>query len=163
MSAKPAAETASAPKPSLLRVTALLLATVTALISAVTYQEYTNSCVLILPGEAADQCISLERSDTPEARELGLGGRDSMPQDRGMLFVFETSGRHCFWMKDTRIDLDMIWLDEAERVVYAQHRVSPHTYPQTFCPNKDAKYVIELNAGVAEAVGITMGQRIPVR
>lgn len=95
-------------------------------------------------------------------REKGLSGRASMPADHGMLFMFEQEGRHCFWMKDMRFDLDMVWLDATGTVVTIRDRISPATYPAEFCPDRPAKYVIEVNAGTAAAAGVTVDSRISI-
>jgi uncharacterized membrane protein (UPF0127 family) len=163
MPLKLAAKTASERKRSLLRVGVVLLLVVLVVVVAYVYQGKTIACALELPAEGGKQCIQLERVDTPKARERGLGGRDSMPRNHGMLFVFQQDGAYCFWMKDTRFSLDMVWLDGDGRVVYVKHNVTPDTYPQSFCPNKKARYVIELNAGTARDIGIYEGQLIPVR
>ena len=101
----------------------------------------------------------LEKATTDAAREKGLGGRESLPADRGMLFVFDTPGSWCFWMKDTRMPLDMIWLDEGKKVLHVESGVAPSTYPdKEFCGKPGAKYVIELNSGEAAHSGITTGK-----
>lgn len=102
--------------------------------------------------------FSLEVANTSAERELGLGNRASMPLNHGMLFVFSQPQDVCFWMKDMHFPLDMIWLSANKKVVYMQQNVSPNTYPDTFCPEVPALYVIELNAGTAAKVGISDGQ-----
>jgi uncharacterized membrane protein (UPF0127 family) len=103
---------------------------------------------------------SLEVADTPAARQLGLGKRASLPENRGMLFVFQRSANECFWMKDMRFPLDMIWLDANKKVVHIETNVSPATYPNIFCPGEPAKYVIELNAGQTNSSGIHNGETL---
>lgn len=109
------------------------------------------------------QKISYETVKTPVAREKGLSGRASLPGNRGMLFVFESSGNHCFWMKDTFFALDMIWLDEKKRVITIKEGVQPNTYPKDFCPNKPARYVIEVNAGTAKENHLKPGQKLSLK
>jgi len=89
-------------------------------------------------------------ADDP-TREQGLMFRDRMAADRGMIFVFPASGDYPFWMKNTLIPLDMVWIDEGKRVVHVSSNVPPckadpcPSYP----PNAVARYVLETNAGVA--------------
>src|SRR4051812_48326835 len=56
--------------------------------------------------------ISIEVADTPEARERGPSGRESLPQGSGVLFVFDAPATYGFWMKDMRFPIDIVWLDE---------------------------------------------------
>ena len=103
--------------------------------------------------------FSLAIADTDAARHKGLGGRTSMPANQGMLFEFGVPSNECFWMKDMRFALDMVWLDSSKRVIQVRPNLSPATYPQTFCaPN--TKYVVELNAGQAARAGIALGQQL---
>jgi uncharacterized membrane protein (UPF0127 family) len=107
--------------------------------------------------------LQLERVSTPEAREKGLSGRNSLPKDQGMLFVFAAPSQYCLWMKDMKFNIDIIWLDPAKKVIKIEENVAPSTYPNTFCPDKDAQYVIEVNAGVAKTTGIKLGAQLNVQ
>jgi uncharacterized membrane protein (UPF0127 family) len=91
---------------------------------------------------------NLETVRKPADLAKGLGGRNSLPERNGMLFIFDKADKHCFWMKDMRFSLDIIWLDVQKRVVHVAPAVSANSYPQQFCPDKPAKYVIELNPGL---------------
>ncbi len=117
-------------------------------------------CLKISPEE--QECRSLLYvADSPQERSKGLSGRSSLPDDRGMVFIFDKPDELCFWMKDTLIPLDMIWLDEAKKVTKVEANVQPSSYPDSFCSlePKD-KYVIELNAGKAQEFGIKTGQTL---
>ncbi len=103
---------------------------------------------------------SLEIVDTPEKRSLGLGGRKGLDQSRGMLFVFDTPAVQCFWMKDMHFPIDIIWLDTEKRVIEIAKNISPNTFPQTFCPKVEAKYVVELNAGEASRSGTNVRAKL---
>lgn len=104
--------------------------------------------------------FSLAVASTEQSRELGLGDRTSLPSDDGMLFVFDQVQPECFWMKDMHFSLDMIWLGANKQVVHVEHNVSPSTYPNSFCPEEPVKYVIELNAGMADNAGIHDGESL---
>ena len=86
-----------------------------------------------------------------ETRAQGLMFRDRVPEGTGMLFAFPQVGDYPFWMKNTLVPLDIIWLDEQRRVVHVAHDVPPckadpcPSYP----PNANAKYVLELAGGQA--------------
>ncbi len=105
--------------------------------------------------------IKLEWLDSSQERILGLSGRESIAKDVGLLFVFERSStQNCFWMKDMKFSIDMVWLDEAKQVVTVSPDVSPDTYPDSFCPDSSAKYGLEIGAGQAEVLGIERGVRL---
>lgn len=102
----------------------------------------------------------LEIAASPADQVQGLSGRVSMPANHGMLFLNLYAGKQCFWMKDMRFPLDMIWLSGTQRVVQVRSDIPPATFPQTFCAPGLAQYVIELNAGEASQAGIKLGQTI---
>lgn len=106
------------------------------------------------------ECLGLERVSSEQDLEKGLSGRESMPENQGMLFTFESSGKHCFWMKDMKFSLDMIWVNADKKVVYVEKNVQPSTYPDTFCPDQPALYVIEVNAGVANKAYLSTGSQL---
>lgn len=104
--------------------------------------------------------FQLEVAATEAARERGLSNRDSLPADHGMLFVFDAPEKSCFWMKDTRFPLDMVWLNAQKRVVYVAENVLPASYPNSVCTSTPASYVLELNAGVTAQYHVELGQRL---
>ena len=95
--------------------------------------------------------VKVEVAADDENRAQGLMYRDHLAEDRGMIFVFPQMGEYAFWMKNTIIPLDMIWIDESRKVVHVAHDVPPcqadpcPSYP----PGANAKYVLEVGAGVA--------------
>jgi len=95
--------------------------------------------------------VKVEVADSDDMRAQGLMYRDHLAEDRGMIFFFPQSGEYAFWMKNTIIPLDMIWIDEGKKVVHVAHDVPPcqadpcPSYP----PGANAKYVLEVAAGVA--------------
>ena len=101
--------------------------------------------------------IRVAVADTDALRTKGLGGRDALDVTSGMLFVFDKSDYHQIWMKDMRLVIDVIWIDERFRVIDIQTAVRPDTYPQTFEPVSPARFVIETNAHYAESFGIAVG------
>ena len=105
--------------------------------------------------------IQAEIADTTEKRAKGLMYRDSLPKDRGMLFTFAEPQLWTFWMKNTRISLDIIWMDSKKRIVHIERNVP--TCPRTddgcpqYQPNDNAVYVLELAAGIADALKLQRG------
>ena len=94
--------------------------------------------------------LKVDLATTKEQQEKGLSFRNNLKNDEGMLFVFEKPSIHHFWMKDMSFPIDIIWIGEDLKVIYIEKNVNPDTYPQTFGPNKDSLYVLEVNAGFSE-------------
>ena len=106
--------------------------------------------------------FKVEVVDTEAARELGLGDRPSLPQGRGMLFVFQSPGSWGFWMKDTEFPLDILWARADGTITTVVRNIATSTYPEVFSPTTpDAMYVLEVNAGAA--AGIAEGQKLVVQ
>jgi uncharacterized protein len=103
------------------------------------------------------QIVKVDIADTPALRERGLSGRHELKEGEGMLFMFPESGLHGFWMKDMRFAIDIIWLDDAGKVVHIAHAVAPESYPASFSPPAPAKFVLEVPAGFAERHSIGVG------
>lgn len=98
-----------------------------------------------------EKCVLVEIADTPEERSRGLMYRDALQGNYGMLFVFETEAMHGFWMKNTRIPLDGIWMDSQGKVVDVIRMLPCESDPcPVYTPRENALYVLEVNAGVAE-------------
>ena len=99
---------------------------------------------------------------SPSDRKKGLSGLDSLPLNQGMLFVFENKGPYGFWMKDMKFAIDIIWLDENKKVVDfvtnapAQPGKSDRDLT-LYKPRADAKYVLEVNAGLSSLNNIQVG------
>jgi uncharacterized membrane protein (UPF0127 family) len=116
------------------------------------------------PGAAAvllhGHRINVEVAADDISRAHGLMDRTSMPADHGMLFVFPDSAVRTFWMKDTLIPLDMLFLDAHRKIVTVLHDVPPckadpcPIYPST----QPARYVLELNGGAAARLDVRAGE-----
>jgi len=104
-----------------------------------------------------DSEITVLVADEPDELRTGLGSRDALPADTAMLFVFPRVARHGIWMKDMRFPIDIIWLDEDEKVVDVRERIAPETYPEVFYPSGESRYVVELASGSARELGIQIG------
>ncbi len=105
------------------------------------------------------QCFHAEIADNFFKQSRGMMFRDNLDQNKGMLFVFKNEGLHSFWMKNTLIPLDIIWINEENKIVYVKEKAPP--CKQSICPEfvsvAPAKYVLEVNAGIAEKAGIEAG------
>jgi uncharacterized membrane protein (UPF0127 family) len=106
--------------------------------------------------------LRVEVASTPAQRALGLGNRDSLGEREGMLFDLGELRVPSFWMKDTRIPLDMIWIDEERRVVEIDANVQPQTGVRDvelrrYRPAVPVRWALEVNGGGANALGIDVG------
>ena len=139
---------------------ALLLILLLAIVACVIGLVNTKNIKTIPTAQLGNQLFQLEVADTELAREQGLGGRQPLSRDSGMLFVFESSGTHCFWMKDMRFSIDMLWINAGKKVTHIEKSVSPSTYPYSFCPTEPSLYVLEVPAGTAAATDVQVGDQI---
>lgn len=104
-------------------------------------------------------CYELEKATTNEQRIKGLSDRESLGEKTGMLFTFETIEEQCFWMKDMKFSIDIIWLNEDKVITKIEKNVSPGTYPDSFC-SEQTKYVLEFKPGVADENGLKVGSTV---
>jgi len=103
--------------------------------------------------------IDLEIADDPPSRQQGLMYRSSMSDKRGMLFVFENEAKQAFWMKDTKISLDILYISGDKEIVTIYKHTQP--YSTTSIPSfKPALYVVELTAGFCDRYNIKEGDHI---
>ena len=109
--------------------------------------------------------FSLEIAADPADRQRGYMFRERVGPNEGMLFVFETSQPHGFWMKNCKVALDLIWLDEQFRVVDMALRMPPCP-EEGECPMiqplRAARYVLEVAGGTVDAEGLRRGQRLVI-
>jgi uncharacterized protein len=102
----------------------------------------------------------LEMARTSDEQETGLMKRDSMPENHGMIFIFDAERLQQFWMKDTRFPLDIIFLDHAGRVVSVS---TMQAYDLNNTSSVEpAQYAIELNVGQAKAAGVERGNTLKI-
>jgi uncharacterized membrane protein (UPF0127 family) len=105
--------------------------------------------------------IRLELALTDSEKELGLMFRDTLAPDNGMLFPFAQDGTLPFWMKNTMIPLDMVWLSSRGEVVEVKTVQPCHLDPcESYENTRPARAVLEINAGAAAKHGIKPGERL---
>lgn len=102
--------------------------------------------------------IQAEVAATQAQRELGLMNRKSLPQQAGMLFVFEQAQAYCFWMKNTLIPLSIAFIDADGAIVNIED-MQPQT-ETNHCAAKPARYALEMNQGWFKAKGIKAGTQV---
>lgn len=108
--------------------------------------------------------VRVEIAADDESRAQGLMYRNELRAGTGMLFVFPHDGTFSFWMKNTIIALDMIWIDATGRVVDIEHDVPPCEVEDcpSYGPDAPARYVLEVAAGVARQHALAAGQRVSI-
>lgn len=103
--------------------------------------------------------LDIEIADNDYETQTGMMYRDSMEDNQGMLFVFEDADYHSFYMKNTRIPLDIIYIDSDKEIVSISKNAQP--YDETSLPsNAPAQFVLEVNAGLVDAWKLETGDRI---
>lgn len=109
--------------------------------------------------------LKVEIADTQEKRSKGLGGRESLAQDSGMLFIFQKADKHSFWMKGLNFPLDFIWIkgNTVVDIITNAQQPSPSQKGEDlpiYLPKTEADKVLEVNAGVADRLKIQAGDTI---
>ena len=103
--------------------------------------------------------IDIELADTEQKREKGLMFRKSMKENRGMLFIFDKEERQTFWMKNTDIPLDIIFVNAEKMIVHIAPDCKPYSLEQI--PSFEyAMYTVEVNAGYCTRHKIAVGDKI---
>lgn len=107
--------------------------------------------------------INVEIADNFEERAQGLMNRELLPENAGMLFIFENEGNYPFWMMNMKFNLDMIWINSNGRVVYVAKSVPPCGVScKAIDPNNNAKYVLEVDAGFADKHKVVEGSFVRI-
>lgn len=122
-------------------------------------QESPTTASLTLPD---GKTLQVEIARTPMERTRGLMFRTALPEDRGMLFIFEQPGKNKFWMKNTLIPLDILWMDDRKRIIHIEYQVPPCKLDPcpVYGPSAENHYVLEVKAGVAHKRGLRIGMSL---
>jgi uncharacterized membrane protein (UPF0127 family) len=115
----------------------------------------TDPTPLVVDGTNGQHLFSIEIANTPEEQEQGLMFRRDMPDDHGMLFAFDHSEPLAFWMKNTPMPLDLVFIGKRGDVKAVRHGKPFST--DVISPNEPVRFVLELKAGIAEKAGIADG------
>jgi len=109
-----------------------------------------------------DNSFFVELAETKQEKERGLMFRERLASDSGMLFVYNDEERRSFYMKNTYIPLDIIWVDKEKKAVFIKKNARPgnsNDY-ETVHPQEKAMYVLELNAGASDKAGLEVGDTL---
>lgn len=111
-----------------------------------------------------EHCFEVELAQTQQERTRGLMSRENLDPNQGMLFIFEEEAEHLFWMKDTLISLDIIWINHDKEVVFIKEKAQPcEKECEIIESKKKAKYVLEINGGEVGTAGIKIGDKIVLK
>ncbi len=105
-----------------------------------------------------NQTFNVEIADTPAKQRVGLMFRKNLPERTGMLFIFNKSEIQYFWMRDTYVPLDIIFIDEQKRII--NFRTMPPLTDEKCKSDRPARYVLELEAGSVRRYAIEPGQPV---
>jgi len=109
-----------------------------------------------------EQEFSVKLAQTGKERSEGLMWVEELPENEGLLFIYEQEGYRSFWMKNTLIPLDIVFIDDVNRIVDVIHEVQP--CEQEHCPTyrsaKQAKYVLEINGGISKTHEFKIGDLV---
>ena len=115
--------------------------------------------VVIETAAGARHPVRVELARTDAERSRGLMYREQLDDDAGMLFLFSESEEHAFWMKNTLLSLDMIFIGEDGRIVGIVQRATPQTL-ELRTVGLPSRYVLEVNGGWSAARGVKAGDRV---
>jgi uncharacterized protein len=115
--------------------------------------------VTIVSRDGKSHVFHIELALTPQQQEKGLMNRTEMAKDAGMLFYFGKEGERSFWMKDTLIPLDMLFLKADGKIAHIHDSAIPNDLTSVKS-NGPAMAVLELNGGAAKELGIVEGDRV---
>jgi hypothetical protein len=114
------------------------------------------STLPVITLQIGHETIQTEVASTPASQQLGLMFRKSMPNDAGMLFVFDQKAGHCFWMRNTELPLAIAFIDDDGKIVNIDE-MKPQT-DDNHCPSRAVRYALEMNTGWFSQHQIAAGQ-----
>jgi uncharacterized membrane protein (UPF0127 family) len=138
---------------------AAIAAALVALAAPSAFADACDPAQVDLRGDWGQAQFSVEVADDPGERGVGLMNRPNMPRRHGMLFVYERPQRAIFWMKNTLIPLDMVFLDDTGRVTHVHENAVPLDLTQ-IDGGEGVQYVLEVNGGLTGLYGIDVGTEL---
>src|SRR3989344_4316807 len=113
----------------------------------------------------SENCFKVEIASKFEELSKGLMFRESLDENSGMLFIFSEENFYNFWMKNTLIPLDIIWINSDKKIIFIERNVQPclEEICETYSSGEKALYVLEINAGIAEEIGLEIGDELNIK
>ena len=144
----------------------LLLSHFTMIVSApalaITRPEFQRQNISIVTEMGAKHSFDVEVARTADEKAFGLMFKRNMPNDRGMIFIWDRPATRQFWMRNTYMSLDILFFDAEGMLLH----IAPNAEPlsDTQIPSlAPAQYVVEVNAGIAAKLGITIGSKLELQ
>ena len=134
------------------------------------YQQKTANSVVVVNQNLSNSvcvkgnCFSVELATTDAQREKGLMFRTELDKNKGMIFIFDSDGIYPFWMKNTLIPLDIIWIGSNNKIIFIGKNIQPckTAICQVITPSASAKYVLEINAGISKEISLEIGDDMTI-
>jgi len=118
--------------------------------------------VVLYPKEGDKVVLTVEVAQSPEEKRQGLQGRENLPDKHGMWFVFSEDVQEPFWMKDTPISLDILFVDQNFKIIDIIVKTTPNS-ELLLVPRQKYRYALELKSGSADTFKISVGDRVEFR
>lgn len=118
---------------------------------------------MVISTKQGENLLTVEIADTPAKRASGLMWRSYLSEGEGMLFVFGDEGKRNFWMKNTLIPLDIIFISASKKIIGITSNAKPCEADMNcsyITSEENAKYVLEVNGGDTETLGIQVGDSV---
>ncbi len=138
----------------------ILIAMLAAVLAVILTSKSETKYTKVIVGNAE---VKAELADTPLKQMKGLMFRKSLPENSGMLFIFDKEDYYGFWMMNTSIPLDIIWINNDMEIVHIEKNVQPcGILCPVYKPNGKARYVLEVNSGFVDKHKIEVGHFIDI-
>ena len=128
--------------------------------SAQTQQQEQNKTALVSLGGVN---VTASLSTTPDSQSKGLSIKDSLNENEGMLFIFESPQKYSFWMKDMKFPIDIIWINSTGKIAHLEKNLSPCylLLPcPSYAPKNDSLYVLEVVSNFTNKFGVSVGDSV---
>ncbi len=122
-------------------------------------QEQNQTALVSIGGEN----LSASLSTTPDSQSKGLAIKDSLNENEGMLFIFESPQKYSFWMKGMKFPIDIIWIDSAGKIVHIEKNLQPCVFLlpcPSYTPSADSRYVLEVVSNFTNKFSINIGDAV---
>lgn len=103
--------------------------------------------------------FAIEIAQSQDERVQGLMHREVLEENQGMLFIFPETDYHSFWMKNTYLSLDMVFIKEGGEILHIEHSTTPFS-EEAITPSVPCLYVLEVLAGTCKAQNINIGDKV---
>jgi uncharacterized protein len=140
------------------RTAVLALGVLLALLSAC-HTSRAAGTVEVVSGSGKVLPVAVELAVTPDARQLGLMYRDELAAGSGMLFIFPEAAPQAFWMKNTKIPLDILFIDDTGRIVRLHARTTPYS-EDSLPSDAPVRFVLEVPGGWSADNGVKEGDTV---